>query len=467
MTVAMILALGCQAGFAAGASASVSGGSAEVGETITVKVTFKCSDIGVAGGKLTYDASILEFKSGSGANGGGGSVNIAVYASGEGQSSLTASMKFSAIKAGTCKLSLSGASVIEFTSEASHSVSGSGSVTVSAAAPAKTKEPTKTKVPAKTKEPSKTKEPAKPTASPSATPTLAPIVEQIDGVSMTLISDFAAVTLPEGFEKSTTTYQNREVPCASAGDLKLLCFSDGSANHFYILSDTGLIRYRSISGTQKRYLFSDDAVAAPEGFSETKLTVGENTERAWISEDDEKSGFYLLYLSEPGKAPEFYQYDSEQGTLQRFINRTIIQEVEVPVEVIVEKTPEPTPIPQEPEGLFLSNHTLLYVIAGCVALAILLIVLLAVSISRGAKLRNLRSTQREELMTERSEKDLPPAADEEIPAEAPAEAAPAETPAEPAPAAEQPPAAAEPAQEAPAAPIKKTSAKRTKHKPAH
>ena len=41
----LVLTMGSTAVYAAGASAGVSGGSAEVGETITVTATFKCDEI--------------------------------------------------------------------------------------------------------------------------------------------------------------------------------------------------------------------------------------------------------------------------------------------------------------------------------------------------------------------------------------------------------------------------------------
>ena len=150
---------------------------------------------------------------------------------------------------------------------------------------------------------------------------------------------------------------------------------------------------------------------------------------------------------------------------------------EIPVEVIVEKTPEPTPVPVAPEGYFFSNNMMIYVMAGCVALAIIFIVLLAVCISRGAKLRKMRRDRREELMHERSEAEddfVIPGEESVIAAEeTPAET---ETPAEePAPEifAEEAAQPAEPTEqeekeetETSAVPPR-ASARKKRHKPAH
>lgn len=77
--------------------------SPKVGETVTVKVQFNAKNIGAVDATLTYDNAMLEFlpdQSGN-ASGGSGSVKVAAVADKSGRSSLTVSVVFRAVKAGT------------------------------------------------------------------------------------------------------------------------------------------------------------------------------------------------------------------------------------------------------------------------------------------------------------------------------------------------------------------------------
>lgn len=93
--------------FAAKGSVSLSGGSAEVGTTVTVSGTVKSNKgaIGAVTVTLTYDPSVLKFISGSsGTNGGSGSVVYSGYGDGS-VKSLSFSLKFKVLKEGTHTIS--------------------------------------------------------------------------------------------------------------------------------------------------------------------------------------------------------------------------------------------------------------------------------------------------------------------------------------------------------------------------
>lgn len=93
--------------FAAKGSVTLSGGSAEVGKTVTVSGTVKCSKsaIGAATVTLTYDTTGLKFVSGSsGTNGGSGSVVYSGYGDGS-VKSLSFTLKFKVLKEGSFTIS--------------------------------------------------------------------------------------------------------------------------------------------------------------------------------------------------------------------------------------------------------------------------------------------------------------------------------------------------------------------------
>lgn len=91
--------------FAASSSVSVSGGSAQVGKTVTVTVTYKGSSLGYVNGHLTYDNSKLEYVSGGSSQGDAGLVELKSYA-GDASGKISFKVKFKAKASGDVKLSL-------------------------------------------------------------------------------------------------------------------------------------------------------------------------------------------------------------------------------------------------------------------------------------------------------------------------------------------------------------------------
>ncbi len=107
LSVCMLVATLGNVALAANGSVTLSGGSAEVGKTVTVSGTVKCSKgaIGAATVTLTYDPAGLKFVSGSsGTNGGSGSVVYSGYGDGS-VKSLSFTLKFKVLKEGSHTIS--------------------------------------------------------------------------------------------------------------------------------------------------------------------------------------------------------------------------------------------------------------------------------------------------------------------------------------------------------------------------
>lgn len=91
---------------AASASVSIKGAkAAEVGETLTVTVTYKGDALGYVNGQLTYDNSKLEYLSGGSSQGDAGLVELKNYAS-DASGKLSFKVKFKAVGEGSVNLSL-------------------------------------------------------------------------------------------------------------------------------------------------------------------------------------------------------------------------------------------------------------------------------------------------------------------------------------------------------------------------
>lgn len=107
MSICLLVPIFSSVSHAASGSVSVSSASGNVGSTVTVSATVKCSSgaIGAATVVLTYNSSGLQFVSGSGGtNGGSGSVSYAGYGDGS-STSLKFTMTFKILKEGSYSIS--------------------------------------------------------------------------------------------------------------------------------------------------------------------------------------------------------------------------------------------------------------------------------------------------------------------------------------------------------------------------
>ena len=389
LLVAFILsfAVGVQA---AGAGISVSASSPTVGDTVTVKVTFSGDNMGSAEATLSYNSSILQYVGGSNSHDLGGTVKLVTVADAPGQSSIGASAKFKALQPGTAGFSLSTIELIDWEEKHLGTPSASASLTVVAAntggsttapattAPAKTKAPTKSSVP---KESGGTQEPS---PSPSETP---PVIPATVGAEEKQVVDFPVESLPQTFSKAAMQYGEHEVACAQNGKYTLLYLADmqGQNGAFYLYREDGsFCRYVELTVQAGVFLFHETQTP-PEGFQEAELMIGEIPVQAWQYEGEEE-GCYLVYASHPDQDPAFYMLDTQDGSMQRYVDRVRVEQIEVEKEVYIEQEP------QEPaqvgflQRIFDDREVCIFV-AALLGAVVLLVVLLIVS---GAKRRKLK-----------------------------------------------------------------------------
>ena len=133
-SAAVVLSLALFGAQAAGSSSavSVSSSGVTVGSTFTVTVKVSAGSIGSVEGQLTYDPSVVEFVSGSDANGTAGSVKMSKWATAANTSSLSFSLTFTAKAAGRTALSFQTTEVTDFEEAPLTGSSAAANVTVSA-----------------------------------------------------------------------------------------------------------------------------------------------------------------------------------------------------------------------------------------------------------------------------------------------------------------------------------------------
>ncbi len=106
VAVLLLSALLPAAAFGASSSVSMSvDGSADLGQTVTVTVTYKGNALGYANGQLTYDNSKLQYLSGGSSQGDAGLVELKAYAS-DAAGKLPFRVKFKAVGSGNAGLKL-------------------------------------------------------------------------------------------------------------------------------------------------------------------------------------------------------------------------------------------------------------------------------------------------------------------------------------------------------------------------
>ncbi len=324
--------------FAASASASASPSTVSPGSTVTVTVTFRGTDIGVVDGTFSYDPSILQYTGGAGTSGGGGSGLIKLVTSAPNSSSLTATMNFKALKAGSATVSAKADLILSYHEEKSlGTASASTRVTVKApssgggSSSSKPKESSTSTSKPKTSE-SNTKEEEK--EEPQKNPVEEAIKVTMGNKELYLWKDLSTVKLPDGFKSGEAFYKTVKIQAAGGKtqDITLVYLTDdkGENGSFYILdkNDT-LYPYITLNTTSSYIILQrDDPTKLPEGYKETDLKVGDKTVQAWQLESGEHPDFYLLYVINDKGQRGFYLYDQAEKTMQRYTNRTVVKEPE-------------------------------------------------------------------------------------------------------------------------------------------
>lgn len=141
-----------------------------------------------------------------------------------------------------------------------------------------------------------------------------------------IAKDLKDVTLPAGFEQVALTVNDTQFPSVQDKSrtvvLLYLTDADGKNGKFYMY-DTAAMTFSDFTHTQVStgvytFLTPDSTVAIPTGFAQTFLKVGEQTITAWSFPDAAMQEYYLVYALSPTGNKGLYQYDTVEGTFQRY-----------------------------------------------------------------------------------------------------------------------------------------------------
>ena len=141
-----------------------------------------------------------------------------------------------------------------------------------------------------------------------------------------IAKDLKDVTLPAGFEQVALTVNDAQFPSVQDKSrtvvLLYLTDADGKNGKFYMY-DTAAMTFSDFTHAVVptgvyTFLTPDSAVAVPAGFTQTFVKVGEQTISAWSFPDATWTEYYLVYALSPTGNKGLYQYDTVEGTFQRY-----------------------------------------------------------------------------------------------------------------------------------------------------
>lgn len=339
---------------------SASKSDVEVGDSITVTVTYNGGDVNIGGAKssIAYDSSVLEFVSGSGDgtfNISSGSGNIVLESGSSGKKNLTAKLKFKAKNAGSSKITISGVTVSSWEPVQKIDVAGtSKTITVNTKQETKpVEDPEKdNKKEDEKKEDDKKQDDKKEDEKKQedTTPKEPTDIEQaikvsVNGQDRYMWRSLKNVKVPEHFEAKTLVYNGEQIQAASntALDLNLLYFTDDKGSNGQFLVYNGFENFEDLvkvteNGTEYAVMAEPDDIILPEGYSE-KLDKVLETEGVKVFANMADEDYFYLYLGNLVSGEKgLYLYDRKENSLQR-VNKSLLD-----AKVELENMPEPEPV---------------------------------------------------------------------------------------------------------------------------
>lgn len=274
-----------------------------------VEITGKlssASNVKTLDATLTYDTDMLRFISGDYASGGNGTITIA----GSGASaSLEFVLKFQALKEGTANIQVSQSSGTDSTDAQLDITNGSSAVTIGPG------------------DPSLITEEEEGGGEEQRTVSAEGPQVEVDGQQYKITSGFSDALIPSGFARSEIAFEG--VTCEAVTQqtgkgesaVYLTPLNGGDPAFYLYNSDDGsFIPFEEVEIAADRYLVvlrDDGSVKLPGSYKETKLTLNGKEFTAW--QDPTKAEYYVIYALNADGDKALYQYDTVDGTYQRYI----------------------------------------------------------------------------------------------------------------------------------------------------
>lgn len=327
LLAAMLFAMAvCFQSFAATARIAFSDPSAQVGEEVSVTMKFTSTSgemLGDTDVMLAYDATALEFISGTG-NVSGGTGAIRVKSAPAGSTEAVTELKFKALKAGTTTITVSSWEGYDNNGEAINvEREGTSTITVNGLETSSNDATLQSlQVSPGTLTPSFSPseenytvevglETTKLTVSAAANNSSAVVeVEGGDDLQEGTNTVVCKVTAEDGTTvKNYTLTVNKVEGGANPSDAE---GTETAAEEPEVLAEL------DVTAKKIRVIALPDGVEVPEGFKESSIAIGDVKVPGWTWAADETPRYCVLYgMNEEGEQ-DFYRYDLKERTIQRY-----------------------------------------------------------------------------------------------------------------------------------------------------
>lgn len=279
--------------------------STKVGETLEVKGVIQKSSgtMGKIEILMSYDTDYLKFKEGAGVTeSASGKLTYVGDATRETGSRKEFTLKFTVLKEGTTKLTVQSSTIKNTAGTVMNYTNGSSTITI-AAGEGTADVDTNVDVPDNT------------TGDANI---------EISGEYYTISNNIPEDKIPKGYEKNTLEYDMVDYQVVYSENfgvsLAYLIGTSGNGDFFmYVEEDATFVPYREveISDSVRIALLSDVSdIALPSQFKATKVSLKGVDFPAW--RNSEKEDFCILYALNSNGEKALYQFDSAEGTYQRF-----------------------------------------------------------------------------------------------------------------------------------------------------
>ncbi len=330
-TAAFAMLLSLEA-WASTASISFSDPSVTAGSDVNVTMKVSSTDATLARADVTigYDAGLLEFVSGTDAEGGAGTIRINGATNGSGTGTLEYNLKFHTLSAGTATLSVQNYDIYD-SDEAAAELNHQGSSTVTIAAEAAA---------------SKNAQLSSLVVSPG---TLDPAFSaDVTSYSLSVGTDVDTLAITALAADSGASVEVSGNDALAMGDNTVtvtVTAADGSTKNAYVLNVTKQEGGPSagdaantvttnegvkLSAKEKTITIMNPGsdVQIPEGFAESTIDIDGHQVKGWVWKQDAEHSYVIVYgMNEAGEL-NFYRYDLTEKTLQRYFEDPVEQQVE-------------------------------------------------------------------------------------------------------------------------------------------
>ncbi|MGC4019342.1 MAG: cohesin domain-containing protein [Muricomes sp.] len=337
--------------FAAEGTLQFSDPSAAAGDNVTVKVKADTGGgaIGDVDVTLTYDKSILKFVSGTNATGGDGTIQLS--SKGDGTSSeANYTLEFTALKEGTAAVEASTYTAYMYDNSSLNLSMGNSTVTIQGGTPVSDTENGK---------------------QGGSSGNLQVIV---DGKTYTVNENFTEAAVPKGFTIKDAELDGKQTKAmiqeTSGQYLFYLEDENGDSDYFFYSTDDGSFSPTAVVDVNSEvaiYLMNyQKAGELPSEYQETTTDIDGKVFSAWQNMSEQE--YYLVYALSSDGNKGYYQYDTTEGTYQRYVAPAAVEQ------------PKSSNSMLDKAMNFLENHLIVVMCALWAVFLILLIIIIILGV---------------------------------------------------------------------------------------